>query len=239
MEPVTFSFTGASQQFVVPRGTTSVTVEACGAKGTSLESDRGGRGGYLKSVMTVTPGSTLYVYVGSSQGYNGGVSCMYAAGGGGTDLRTMDGGADGSLNVGSRIFVAGGGGGGRFSEYGGAGGGLVGQSGQSESQNGLNGSGGSQTAGGQPGSYTQDNHGSFCVTSATGTLWASGRCPPDPNPDKNVCAGFGGGGGYYGGASAEWCGGGGSSYTDSSRGTIVTNTQGADTCSGDGWLKIT
>lgn len=63
----TFSATGAVQQFTVPAGVTSVTVEAWGGGGRGGSANRaggGGGGGYTRSVISVTPGQILNLYVG-------------------------------------------------------------------------------------------------------------------------------------------------------------------------------
>ena len=242
--PVTISlaYTGSPQQYVVPAQKTALTVEACGGMGGDIDttSNFGGLGGYMKAVVPVTPGQTLYIYVGqmgaSGQAsprtvgaYNGGAKCNYANGGGGTDVRTADGGAAGSAALNSRVLVVGGGGGGRgtgwSSNYGGAGGGLVGQAGTAQN-NELNGQGGSQTAGGAVASYN-----TACVNAGTGSgaLWQGGAC-------ETNC--FGGGGGYYGGGSGEWSGGGGSSYAHPMF-TVIANNQGDARCNGNGWVTLT
>src|SRR5690554_5979314 len=76
---------GAEQQFVVPEGFTSVTIEARGARGgAGFGSGTGfGRGGVVKAILSVTPGETLSIFVGgvgangfgsgsSTGGFNGG-----------------------------------------------------------------------------------------------------------------------------------------------------------------------
>ena len=97
---------------------TSITVAAAGAAGGG-----GGRppglGGLIVATVSVTPLSTLYVYVGSagthSGGYNGGGDASswngaFGGGGGGaSDVRTIEDSQAGSLD--SRLVIAGGGGG--------------------------------------------------------------------------------------------------------------------------------
>ncbi len=61
----TFSYTGASESFQVPAGVTAIQVDAYGAEGGA--GDDGaipGLGGRATSVVCVTPGETLQVYVG-------------------------------------------------------------------------------------------------------------------------------------------------------------------------------
>ena len=69
-----FSYTGGQQTFTVPDGVTSVTIDAYGASGAGSGSN--GKGAAVTgAVIAVTPGETLYIFVGgqgSSDGYNGG-----------------------------------------------------------------------------------------------------------------------------------------------------------------------
>jgi Glycine rich protein len=80
-----------------------VLVNAYGAQG-----ERGGLGGWVQALLSVSADQTLYIYVGSV-GFNGGgvgVAGQYGgSGGGATDIRTISG------NLTSRLIVAGGGGG--------------------------------------------------------------------------------------------------------------------------------
>ena len=158
-----FGFTGEPQQFVVPEGVTSITVSAFGARGgngwnadgAGSMGGLGGLGGQVEATLTVTPGETLYIYVGGagtdgtptesawpppgSGGWNGGGSGRtrddgYTGGGGGGASDIRRGGQDES----DRILVAGGGGSGSGwctsgaggAGNGGDGGGAVGGDGQ-------------------------------------------------------------------------------------------------------------
>lgn len=108
------------QTFVVPNCVTELFIEAHGASGAHgvLNSNnpapgKGGKGGYATGKINVTPGETLYVFVGQAStsvtgGWNGGANGGQHAGGGGgaTDIRR------GGLTTAERIIVAGGGGGG-------------------------------------------------------------------------------------------------------------------------------
>ena len=123
-----FSYTGTVQTYFVPAGVTSITVTAAGAQGgqsgtgTSAFSYAPGQGGLIVSTVSVTPLSTLYVYVGGAGrsgqntnkgGFNGGGDASYdsfmqswgGGGGGASDVRTVLG------SLPSRVVVAGGGGG--------------------------------------------------------------------------------------------------------------------------------
>lgn len=215
-----FSYTGNVQQWIVPAGVTSIHMDAYGARGT-----RGifgtwphyGKGGRVQAVMNVTPGDTLYIYVGGTALWNGGGnSGRGSVGGDATDIRIR---GTGLIN---RILVAGGGGGtgaalgGEANSNAGHGGGLRGQDGTASSGGIHYGGGGSQTAGG--------NGGCTNVTCAeTGYFGIGGT--------SNSMAGYnggGGGGGWYGGGGGHTSGdgGGGSSYTNPQYCSNVIHTQG-------------
>mgnify|MGYP000926751280 CR=1 FL=1 len=234
-----YIYTGAVQTFRVPDGTTSISVDAYGASGTTgVTFSQTGKGGRVQANLTVTPGATLNIYVGgarqyfgapmSSGGWNGGgngpgdyYGGVGFPGGGATDIR-IDG-----TDLSNRVIVAGGGGGpANVSGAGGAGGdggGLVGQSGTNRG-----GGGGSETKGGERASGDSDYLG------GSGVLGQGGA--------GNANSG-GGGGGYYGGGGGSFnsgggrSGGGGSSYTDLTLSSSVIHTQGVQT--GSGKLTIT
>ena len=91
------------QQWVVPVGVATFTVDAYGAAGGDYNSRKGGLGGYI-SVSNIAAssfvGKTLFIYVGAGGGYNAapglgggggrvsGDNNYYTSGGGATDLRT-------------------------------------------------------------------------------------------------------------------------------------------------------
>lgn len=194
----TYSFTGAAQQYVVPAGVVSLQVDLIGgnaARGAGLGGSAGATG-RVTGTLAVTPGETLYIFVGGNAtapaggwngGGNGGTSTTsYGGGGGGaTDIRR------GGTNLANRLAVAAGGGGGGGTQSGFAGG-AAGPTGAAGA--GTNGgTGGTQTAGGTTG-------GALGVGGSAGTTNRSG----------------GGGGGYYGGGAGVGTsydgGGGGSNY---------------------------
>ena len=202
---VTFEYTGAPQEWVVPYGVTSATFDLMGAEGRGFNCEVGcrflaGRGGRSAANIAVTPRSTVQVMVGgvgqpNAGGFNGGGNALNG-GGGATDIRI------GGTSLSDRVLVAGGGGGtggcadSTTSPVGGAGGGATGWNGQGTC--GANGGGGaSQTGGGTtPNGYS-------------GSLGQGGGAPG--------AIGGGGGGGYYGGGSGSQsehggAGGGGSGY---------------------------
>ena len=200
----TFDFTGAEQQFTVPAGVTAVTIQTFGAQGGTLANgvNASGEGGSITATIPVTPGETLFVYVGGqggdassgipgTGGFNGGgdggdaaTTGVGAAGGGASDVR------QGGNTLNDRVVVAGGGGGGNLDGPGWEGG----------YPDGLSitgaGGGGTQTSGGAggPGRYggNPGTDGTFGIGGTGGSDFFVG------------CGGGGGGGGYYGG------GGGGS-----------------------------
>lgn len=89
----TFTYTGGQQTFTVPQGVSSISVVATGAGGAAgapygAVGGAGGFGAVATTTLAVTPGETLYVYVGgqgsgSTGGFNGGASGGGDGGGGG------------------------------------------------------------------------------------------------------------------------------------------------------------
>jgi hypothetical protein len=65
-QSVTFNFTGAMQQYVVPPGVTGLCYTVCGAQGmgNGQNSMLGGLGGRVMGVLAVTPGQVLEIRVG-------------------------------------------------------------------------------------------------------------------------------------------------------------------------------
>ena len=211
----TFSYTGSAQTYTVPDDIQYLLVEAYGAEGGSNACYSGGKGGYIKTIITVAPGDTLYVLVGGTSssnfgggypngggygwacsnfnGCNGGASVCQQPGGGSSEIRMI---AD---DTSTRLVVAGAGGGAGFYGKGGEGGGSGG------------------TGVGERGDVCGG-----CVASGYGGnvgFWNSG-----------------GGGGYYGGGSSNYdAGGGGSSHSSSD--IILENTMGVNT--GTGYVIIT
>jgi hypothetical protein len=265
----TFNYTGGMQTFIVPAGVTQIDVDVMGAEGGDAVGNAvgwsngpvnmdAGNGGRVTASYNVTPGETLYIFVGgegslSAGGYNGGgnpavcsgTEVIAAGGGGGSDIR------QGGTGIANRIIVAGGGGGASGSASPGytmvpgtgAGGGLTGGNSQVTTGGCLVGIGGTQLLGGNGGNNTcwcslldvggfgslGQGGNSICAASGLSTCSCSGT---------GCVSGGGGGGGYYGGgAGLSFAGGGGgSSYTD--MGAInVAHTQGYKT--GNGQVIIT
>ncbi len=232
-----FNYTGAQQTYTVPAGVTSIDVDVRGARGQTT-TVAGGNGGRVQATMNVTPGQTLYIYVGglglSNLGsFNGGgIGYNSGSGGGASDIR------QGGTALGDRVVVAGGGGGGGANgipQVGGAGGGLTGADG-GVAGNHPSGWGGTPSAGGAGGTSA-----ATCLNGngAAGVLGIGGN-------GFSGSYGGGGGGGYYGGGGGTCTvsggqvfvggGGGGSSYTAAGV-TGVTHTQGYQT--GAGQVLIT
>ncbi len=224
----TFNYTGSEQTWVVPAGVTSITVDARGARG----GGDGGNGGRIEVTATTTPGETLYIYVGSTAGYNGGGSggsgyFSASSGGGASDIRQI------SNALGDRIVVAGGGGAkgaansfiGSLGGSGGAGGGF-----------GGGGNGGEAplfTASGDPGGTGSSGSGAGAGSGTSGSIGAGGGGAVASGSQNQGAGGGGGGGGYNGGgggAGGDWAsgggGGGGSSYP--STGTHTVGYQNGD-----------
>lgn len=225
--PLTFTYTGSYQTFVVPINVKSLKITAKGAAGGPVDNASGGNGGCMTAVIIVVPLSTLYIYVGGmggsggangnmNPGFNGGAvgasrSTAYnwawqgSSGGGATDIRT-------SLeDLHSRLVVAGGGGGVGHYAMGsaGSGGGIIGESGSG----GWNCNGGGATA---------SAGGSGCGGTSSGTFGEGSR-----GGACGTYVGGGGGGGYYGGGGAcSGPGGGGSGYAAAS--SLISSSNGCN-----------
>lgn len=166
---ITFTTTGAAQNWVVPTGVTSITATMWGGGGgsggwgefggSSGSGGTGGGAGYLKATHVVTPGETLEIWVGGGGGLGrgadhnvNGVSGEGAGGGASSSIRR------GVAPGGTLILIAGGGGGGGGGDNssttpggnGGPGGGLIGIVGTNSAFAG-GGQGGTQAGGGAGG----------------------------------------------------------------------------------------
>ena len=231
----TFTFSGAAETFVVPAGTTSIVVELAGAQGGSGLSV-GGNGGYVKGTLSVTPGTSIYVYVGGQNGWNGG-----GAAGTGSDSGYVGGGASdiriGGTALTDRKAVGGGGGGGgkaTCSTQPGGGGGYPGGIGGTGGNTQKGGDGTATSGGTVNGAY---GGGTSCTSSsfgggggggngggaaggygvaAGGTSGTCGAANPIPSGGGSAtnaaggCFGVGGAGGTY--SSGAGGGGGGGWY---------------------------
>eukprot|EP00597_Dinobryon_sp_UTEXLB2267_P001440 CAMPEP_0170066908 /NCGR_PEP_ID=MMETSP0019_2-20121128/6459_1 /TAXON_ID=98059 /ORGANISM="Dinobryon sp., Strain UTEXLB2267" /LENGTH=277 /DNA_ID=CAMNT_0010274175 /DNA_START=269 /DNA_END=1103 /DNA_ORIENTATION=+ len=204
-------YTSGSHSWSVPLGVSKIYVQLTGGSGGADATYNGGFGEIVTSLISVTPGQTLYLVVGGeggkppvgSGGFNGGGgNGGNGAGGGGDDIRTA------LSDTSTRIVVAAGGGGSYGTGTGGNGGYPSGATPSSTGATNYNGcttwtypTGGTQTAGGSFGQCILAR-GTFPATA--GTYWAGGDSAGD---------GGGGGGGYYGGGGGRtMAGAGGSSY---------------------------
>ncbi|MFF4901789.1 Ig-like domain repeat protein [Streptomyces sp. NPDC001068] len=209
--PVTLTFTaGADQPFTVPSGITQLSVTATGDAGQNGPSGGvGGSGAAVSGTLGVTPGSTLYVNVGTGGGISNGPIPFIpgGAGGGSSDLRTcrsVDAGCvlTGVPGTDPRLIVGGGGGGGGAGvasipvpEATGGAAGDTGQPGGERPDGGKGGGGGTQTQGGVGGALCPDSSG---TAGATGQPGAGGRA-------GGTVGGGGGGGGWFGGGGGGGC----------------------------------
>ena len=192
-------------------------IECWGAKGYS-HAGSGGSGGYVSGYIKFQHLINLYVYPGNEgiSGINGetfnGGGRTQSNGGGGSDVRLVEGNWSDFQSLMSRIIVAGGGGGsdadGRTNDLGGAGGGI---NGKASSKN--SGKGASQIKGGEG-----DGSGSFGKGGGNTRFGDTGN--------------GGGGGGYFGGgASINWQhngGGGGSSFISGHPNCIAVDPSSED-----------
>lgn len=229
-----FSYKGNYEKFTVPHSG-SYKIEAWGAQGSG---DKGGYGGYTKGNLFMTQSENYYIYVGGTNGYNGGGNGCQSdfTGGGATDIRyfsstptTSNLTVNSSLGLNSRIMVAGGGGGNYYDIVTpGHGGGLSGTTAiPNTNYTQYTSTGGTQTSGGIVNNhfadYKQGTNGSFGIG-------GEGGC------DSGSYGGsYGGGGGFYGGAGGSrlyggrWAGGGGSSYISGHTGCVAVTSSSSST----------
>ena len=230
-----YNYTGATQQWIVPAGVTSVNFDIAGARGQNSNEagydggypSAGGKGGLVSGELQVTPGDTLYINIGGISGWNGGGNggafdaypSLFNAGGkggGGSDIRI------GSNEIAQRVVVGGGGGGGLTTYW-------------CCTTPTRTISGG---AGGYPSGSNAPYINNWYASSAGGTQTSGCALFQGCNGpySRNVWGG-GGGGGYYGGrALSGSSGGGGSSYFNPELTTNVSYENGAN--GGDGYLTL-
>jgi hypothetical protein len=229
-ETKTFKSTGKEQEFKVPAGVTSVSVTAVGAKGGEGHSGvSGGFGALVSAQLTVTPGHTLYVEVGSNGctsktilpadcvsavfGGGGAAENDSGTGGGASDVREKPE-AEGAPSLLSRLLVAGGGGGGGSDGVGGPAGGPggpgdaeplgiggAGENGRSAelAEGGEGGKGATKTEGGKGGKGGKGE--SENENGPSGEGGALGVGGRGSVGPSEVGGGGGGGGGLYGGGA--------------------------------------
>jgi len=223
---------------------TALAIDMAGAQGGGYPAgiSVGGKGGRVQCTLNVTPGQTLYIYVGGvggnvaagsaggANGVSGGAgggqgNGLGAGGGGSSDIRT------GGSALSNRILVAAGGGGSGYNY------------GPTYDENGGDGGG---TTGGQG---WQGGNQSTCTTGAGGTQTGAGVSGEDCTQASNgtqangaggTNTGYlgGGGGGYYGGGDGWYGGGGGGSSYYGGAGVVGGTTTTAYNA-GPGYVKIT
>ena len=235
---VTFSYTGGVQTQEIPFCASKVTVELWGAAGAGYQNDSyGGKGGYTKGDANSLAGKTAYVYVGGKGGIGGTTAVGGWNGGGGHhagNWTTGGGGASdirvGGQTLGNRVAVAGGGGSSAWTyanpAVGGHGGGATGAiGGHNSNAPNAYGRGGTQSAGGQGGSFSNK--------APDGSIGQGAGAYNDNGGHGGAGAG---GGGYYGGGGGAHGGGGGggSSYV----GNLQNTTMQQGVRSGHGEVKI-
>ena len=167
----------------------------------------------------MTPGQTLYIYVGGQGGYNGGGYASWGGyGGGASDVRS------GGAALGNRAIVAGGGGSaGGPSCSGGAGGGSSGSD--------------------APGCYCYSSNCGYGGTGTAGGVMGGSLGSGGSGLSEDGGYGGGGGGGYYGGGGTQpdssgdddKGGGGGSGYI----GGVSSGTMSSGIRAGNGLVTIT
>lgn len=234
-----FDYTGELQTYTVPEGVTSVQVDCVAASGKNGTESTGGKGGLVKTKLSVTPGQQLKVWVGKVPDTT--KTAEYNA----SDIRTNSADITSEEGLNSRLVVAGAGGSGTTVNWidgnGGDGGGLVGAS--ATNGYGTNPTGGTQTEGGKAGTNGVNYGGQNGKPGNFGLGGDAGAYSSSQN-------GGAGGAGWYGGGSGGSClgspltgvvdglgGAGGSSYTDPQCCSEVSHTQGFN--SGNGYVKIT
>ena len=264
-------YSGSIKSLTLPAG--SYTIECWGAEGGSPSSTYPAYGGYVHVSYTISNPTTLYCVCGGagkmvssgtgSGGYNGGGSATATtsypngSGGGATHVALLGGLLSTFSSLRSALIAVAGGGGGRMdysissqNTYG-KGGGTTGGGGAKLTRNSpsyssfVNAGGGSQSAGG--------NAGSFYMNSGTrsGSAGSFGQGGAGYTSSGN--GGTGGGGGLYGGGggAAYWVlsllsvnalaatAGGGSGYIGTGSGTHIAGATNNPDSDGDGYIRIT
>lgn len=192
-----------SQNFIVPAGITSLTVEAWGGGGGTGSNNAGGGGGggaYVKGTFTVTPGQDIYMYIGPGGGnYSAGENTVFgtnpityltANGGSAGGTNGGNGGAASALTGGITASYAGGKGG--AAGQAGGGGGAAGS---------INGTGQVGTAGGNS-NNTATPGGTGDTDAGDGGRGAASDGTPN-STTGSVPGGGGGGRGNSGGTTSN------------------------------------
>ncbi|MBK6820830.1 MAG: T9SS type A sorting domain-containing protein [Bacteroidetes bacterium] len=208
----TFNYTGVIENFTVPAGITSITIDAKGAQGGNTN---GGRGASIIGTFNVTPGQVLGIVVGG-QGVVNNCGGPGASGGGGGGSYIWD-----LANLAQPLIVAGAGGGGNTNWAGGCVNGIdavitpdgTQGNGALSALGGVGGNGGFGNAASGTGSG-----GAGWLTAGQNSTWGggcTGGLPPFLFNGGSGAGGFGPGGeGGFGGGGGAVCGcGGGGGYS--------------------------
>jgi hypothetical protein len=205
----TSTFNGSIQQFKVPAGVTSLTMKAWGGggKGGDREKDKGesgggGAGAYSESVISVTPGETLYYNTGSgssnsgaggdswiSKASNGSNPILLAKGGESVRSNDEDGADGGSRNSGVGIIRTSGGNGSDADRDGGDGGDSPngGDGGDGTRSNNSDGTDGLSPGGGGGGSKTNGNNTVSGGSGGNGQISFTYACDDSVGPPSGDC----------------------------------------------------
>jgi hypothetical protein len=194
-DSITYSYSGGYETVTVPIDVNSIVVSVSAASCGSGGAGTPGYGANVQATISVSPGSTLYVFVGGqgtfpSGGWNGGGTGNGggSGGGGASDIRS------GGIDLTNRIIVAGGGGG----IY--TGGGCATPKGGDGGQVGIDGGSGTACSdgGGGGGGATQYT-GGIAAVQGNGPLPAASPGSLGQGGAGSGSNAGGGGGGYYGG----------------------------------------
>jgi hypothetical protein len=224
-----------TQDWTVPSGVTAAVFDVYGAVGGEFGDNVGGSGGHVNAALAVSPGEVLTIATGGqggstgqqpgpstspggSGGCNGGGAGGAGQGSGYPGTFTWPGAGGGGESevsysgAATPILVAAGGGGASLYGNGGEGGPQTGGLGSAALAGARAATGGSQTAGGQPGEAA---NGLISITygATAGSAGTGGGGGASPALDTGGTGGGGGGAGWYGGGGgAIDSGAGGSNY---------------------------
>jgi len=244
---LTCSYTGGLQEYTVPSGVSSVTLDVRGAQGGNSVLGDGGDGGEESGALSVSPGEALTILVGG-QGAGGGLfaagSGGYGGGGsggyGGTYGGSGGGGGSFVFDGSDNLVLAAGGGGGSGNESCDYNSNTGGGGGDDGATAGCPGGGWGASPGG-PGAGGSGGGDSGVGGSGGGpAFWNSNTGDPSPGTGGGGAGGTygggGGGGGYFGGGGGDEEGGGGASGFAS--GQLGNPGQNGGDQSGNGVITI-
>lgn len=232
---VTFT---ADTTWTVPAGITSIKIKSWAGGGGNrgiASGTTGGGGGYITGILSVTPGSTLQVWVSNTAGSAGGAS---------EDCNIPDGGADYAFGGYGAIvyrdtstYIISGGGGAAYTGNGGAGGGTNGLPSAATSTSGQGAQGNTGGAKATDNGNTNGNGGNY-VAWTNNSAYAEGGYPGQIDACDSTAfytVGAVGGAGWAGGGGSVYAGGGsgGASSGATANFTSITNTAGSGAAAGN------